>query len=28
MGGDPQVDLGIGFFGISMAFGLTVVTGA
>lgn len=28
MGGDPEVDLGIGFLGVSLAFGLTVVTGA
>ncbi|MEM8924190.1 MAG: aquaporin Z [Actinomycetota bacterium] len=28
MGGNPEVDLGIGFLGVSLAFGLTVVTGA
>jgi len=28
MGGDPSVNLGIGFLGVSLAFGLTVVTGA
>lgn len=27
-GGDPDVQLGIGFLGVSLAFGLTVVTGA
>jgi aquaporin Z len=28
MGGEPEVQLGIGFLGVSLAFGLTVVTGA
>ncbi len=28
MGGTPEVDLGIGLLGVSLAFGLTVVTGA
>lgn len=28
LGGDPEVQLGIGFLGVSLAFGLTVVTGA
>lgn len=28
MGGDPEVNLGIGLLGVSLAFGLTVVTGA
>jgi aquaporin Z len=28
MGGDPKVNLGIGFLGVALAFGLTVVTGA
>jgi aquaporin Z len=28
MGGTPQVNLGIGLLGVSLAFGLTVVTGA
>ena len=28
MGGNPETDLGIGFLGVSLAFGLTVVTGA
>ena len=27
-GGDPETQLGIGFLGVSLAFGLTVVTGA
>ena len=28
LGGDPEVQLGIGFLGVSLAFGLTVVSGA
>lgn len=28
LGGDPEVQLGIGFLGVALAFGLTVVTGA
>lgn len=28
MGGTPEVNLGIGFLGVALAFGLTVVTGA